>query len=168
MSIYILILFIFIYSFFGYIYETAINIVNKVPINTKGFLYGPVRPIYGFGCALIIIVFYDTHIDTLPLFFLVGLLACTLEYFTSYLLEKIFNKHYWDYSDNLFNINGRVCLLGFTVFGLFGVILVNFIHPNLVELVYDNLSNRSIIYAVYTLIGIFIIDILMSLYHLYH
>jgi len=168
MSIYILILFIFIYSFLGYIYETIINIFNKVPLNKKGFLYGPVRPIYGFGCILILILFYNTNIHTIPLFFLVGLVTCTLEYFTSYILEKTFNKKYWDYSNNICNINSRVCLIGFTVFGIFGVILIKLIHPVLLNLVVNTLSDRAIIYLVYTLILILITDLFTSLYNLHY
>lgn len=167
MDFYITILFIFIYSFLGYIYETLLNLKNKIPLKTRGFLYGPIRPIYGFGSILLIIVFYNLHIDTLPLFFLVGSFACTIEYFSSYLLEKKFDKKFWDYSNNLFNLNGRICMLGFIMFGLFGLFLLNFLHPLLLDLIKRNLSQKAITYAFFTLIFIFIVDLTISIKNVY-
>lgn len=168
MNFFTTILFIFIYSFLGYIYETLINLKNKVPINSRGFLYGPLRPIYGFGCILLIFVFYNFHIDTLPLFFLVGFFSCTVEYISSYILEKKFNKKYWDYSNNLFNLDGRVCALGFVVFGVFGLFLLNFLHPILLDIVKETLSQRAITYSVFTLLFFTTIDLILSLYNIKH
>lgn len=168
MNFYLLILFMFIYGFIGYIYESTINLINKVPIKSRGFLYGPIRPIYSLGSITIILIFYNLHLDTLPLFFLSGLFACSLEYLSSVILEKLFNKKYWDYSNNLFNLNGRVCLLGFTVFGICSVFLVNIFHPILLDIIYKNMTDRSIVYTVFILSIVFITDLIISLYNLYH
>ena len=67
-----------------------------------------------------------------------AVLTCTLEYITSYVMEKMFHARWWDYTNRKFNINGRVCLLGAVVFGSFSVILIKFLHPPIAD-VTDNM-----------------------------
>ena len=67
--------------------------------------------------------------NPVALFLLGAIVACVLEYLTSYGMEKLFHARWWDYSRRLLNINGRVCLLGAVVFGLFSVLLILMIHP---------------------------------------
>ena len=62
--------------------------------------------------------------NPVALFLLGAIVACVLEYLTSYGMEKLFHARWWDYSKRLLNINGRVCLLGAVVFGLFSVLLL--------------------------------------------
>ena len=66
------------------------------------------------------------------LFFLGGLIACTMEFIISYVMEKLFHARWWDYSRNRFNIQGRVCLLGFTAFACFTVLVVKWIQPGMI------------------------------------
>ncbi|MBQ8157129.1 putative ABC transporter permease [Candidatus Saccharibacteria bacterium] len=112
----------FIYCFLGWLWESAYrSYIHHRPINS-GFLVGPYIPIYGFGALLYIGLL---HFTTRPveLFFLGGLLACSLEFITSWLLEKIFHARWWDYSERFGNINGRVCVTGYLAFGAFAVLL---------------------------------------------
>ena len=67
--------------------------------------------------------------NPVALFLLGAIVACVLEYLTSYGMEKLFHARWWDYSKRLLNINGRGCLLGAVVFGLFSVLLILMIHP---------------------------------------
>ncbi len=120
------------YSIIGWIYESIIcSIDAKRPVN-RGFLNGPYCPIYGCGAVLVILFLGRVHNPVL-LFFLSALLTCTLEYITSYLMEKLFHARWWDYSNKIGNINGRVCLLGAVVFGAFSVLLLKVFHPMLVN-----------------------------------
>ena len=109
-----------IYSFLGWLWEEIICSIQARKLVSRGFMSGPYCPIYGFGALIFLIL---SHFTTRPveLFFLGGLLACTLEYITSYAMEKLFKARWWDYSNRFLNINGRVCLIGFIVFGLFAV-----------------------------------------------
>lgn len=122
-------LWLIIYSFAGWAYETALcSFLEKKPVN-RGFLNGPVCPIYGFGALAVIAAFGARVQSTTALFLASAMLACILEYLTSWAMEKLFFARWWDYSHRPFNLNGRVCLEGFVVFGAFSVLLVRVIHP---------------------------------------
>ncbi len=128
-------LLLLIYSFAGWIWESVICalIFQKKLINS-GFFIGPYCPIYGFGALLDIIVLGWIK-DPILLFFASAFICCIMEYITSYVMEKLFNARWWDYSDMKFNINGRVCLLGFVAFGILSVLLTKYIDPFIESLI---------------------------------
>jgi len=121
-------LWFFLYSFFGWVYETIYCSITQGKFVNRGFLNGPYCPIYGCG-ALLVLFALGRFQNPAALFFLGMLLTCSLEYFTSWLMEKLFHARWWDYTDQPFNINGRVCLLGAVVFGLFSLCIVKWLHP---------------------------------------
>lgn len=136
MSIWIsVILYFIIYSFLGWCCETVYcSILQKKFVN-RGFLYGPLCPIYGCGALLVLYLLRDVRASILPLF-LSGMVVTTiLEYLTSVLLEKLFHMKWWDYSAMPFNINGRVCLLNSCEFGALSVFVVMVLHPAVTRLV---------------------------------
>lgn len=96
-------------------------------------------------------------------FCLATILAGTLEYFTSWLMEKMFHARWWDYSKNKFNINGRVCLETMVPFGLLGIAIIYFLNPffyNMINILPQNVINALGIVLLITLI----IDITLSLH----
>ncbi len=118
-----------VYSFIGWGCETIYCSIIQRKLVNRGFLSGPVCPIYGFG-ALFVIWFLSPVKENLWLVFLLGLfITSLLEYVTSFLLEKAFHTSWWDYSHLPLNINGRVCLLNSVEFGLLSVVLMKYIHP---------------------------------------
>ena len=117
-----LILTFFIFSFGGWLFEGAISLFRDHEVVNRGFLNGPYCPIYGSGAMLFILLTHWTE-RPLELFFFGGLFACILEYFTSWLMEKIYKARWWDYNNWPLNINGRVCLYGFLTFGLFSSLM---------------------------------------------
>ena len=117
------------YSFLGWVYESFICSIGQKRLINRGFLNGPVCPVYGFG-ALVTILFIGQRIDNIVVLFFTGMiLTCTVEYITAVLLEKLFDAKWWDYSHHRFNIQGRVSLLGAVVFGVLSVFLIKYIHP---------------------------------------
>ena len=104
-----------LYSFVGWLWETVLNIVMKKRFVDRGILNGPICPIYGFGALLAIYALPGEH-SVVAIFLSSGVLCCTLEYFTSWAIEKLFHMRLWDYSGKPFNINGRVYLNGFLFF----------------------------------------------------
>ena len=121
------------YSILGWIYESILCSITQRKIVNRGFLNGPYCPIYGSGAVLDILVL--GNIDNILVLFLSGvMLTCTLEYVTSWAMEKLFHARWWDYSNKKFNLNGRVCLLGAVAFGSFSVVLIKFLHPLLLSL----------------------------------
>jgi len=117
-----------LYSFVGWVWETGLNIVMKKRFVDRGILNGPICPIYGFGAALAIFVLHDEH-SLIAVFLSSGVLACTLEYLTSWGIEKLFHMRLWDYSDKPFNINGRVYLNGFLFFAAGCTVVKEWVQP---------------------------------------
>lgn len=150
-----------IYSFIGWCIEVIGCSITSRKIVNRGFLIGPYCPIYGIGCLLISILCTPYIDDMFVLFILVIFLTSTLEYFTSYILEKMFNARWWDYSNSFLNIDGRVCIINSIGFGLGGVLFLNIIEPITVEFV-KNIP-LDIFYVIASPLFIFfIIDIITS------
>lgn len=119
-----------LYSFTGWLYETIICSIGQRRFINRGFLNGPYCPIYGTGALLMIFILGGlTDCGAGVLFVLGVIVACTLEYMTSYVMERLFHARWWDYSKRRLNINGRICLLGAVVFGVFSVLLILVLHP---------------------------------------
>lgn len=125
-----------IYAFFGWIYETIYCTIQAAKWNNRGFLFGPVIPIYGVGGVVLtilsdmlsggIIVYNYTWWQVFLVSFFGSII---LEYVTSWGLEKLFHAYWWDYSDMPLNINGRVCLPFSICFGAAGLLIVYVIAP---------------------------------------
>jgi len=119
-----------IYSFMGWVIEVVYRSVTQREFINAGFLCGPFLPIYGFGAAFIIALGTLISPWPLPLELMVyGLVLTFIEYVTGFLFEKIFKLKLWDYSENKFNLHGRVCLLFSTFWTIFALAFVTFIHP---------------------------------------
>lgn len=129
-----LFLYFIIYSFLGWAIESAyVSVLQRRLIN-RGFLNGPLCPIYGTGAMLITIIL--GRFTDVPTVFVFGIAITTvLEYIVGFLLEKLFSARWWDYSSHRFNINGRVSLLSSFYWGLLCIALVFFIHPLMERLV---------------------------------
>ena len=128
-----------IYSIIGWVYESTICSIGHRKLINRGFLNGPYCPIYGTGTVLVLLVLGRIQNPVL-LFFAGALVTCSLEYLTSWLMEKLFHARWWDYSKRKFNIGGRVCLIGAVVFGAFSVVLV--LHP-FVKSLTDRLTDAA-------------------------
>ena len=116
------------YSVFGWVYEVIIRLYLDHRFVNRGFLNGPYCPIYGTGAVLVLLTLGNLT-DPIQIFIMGAVLTCTLEYLTSYVMEKLFHARWWDYSNMKFNLHGRVCLLGAVAFGAFSALLVLVIHP---------------------------------------
>lgn len=123
-------LWLMLYSVAGWVYESILCSITQKRFVNRGFLNGPYCPIYGCGALLDILILGRVE-NPILLFFLGGIITTVLEYLTSYAMEKLFHTRWWDYSDQKFQINGRVCLLGAVVFGTLSVVLVKILHPAL-------------------------------------
>ena len=123
-----LIIIFFITSFFGWLWETIYFCFRDHKFINRGSLYGPYLPIYGYGSILLILFLYKERKKIIKFFECMTFMSI-LEYISSYLIEKIFHKKYWDYSHEFLNLNGRICLINSILFGIFGYILLTYIYP---------------------------------------
>ena len=128
-------LFFFLYCFLGWVWESCYVSARQRRWVNRGFLHGPLLPIYGFGAVIILWATLPVR-QSLPLIFLLGMLAATaLEYVTGAAMEALFKVRYWDYSQQPFNLNGHICLTCSLAWGAFSILLVRFLHPPVEELV---------------------------------
>lgn len=149
------------YSFLGWMMEVISKSYSYKKLVNRGFLFGPICPIYGFGAIFITIFLTEFRNYPVVVFLLGCILTGTIEYFTSYILEKIFNNKWWDYSTKKYNINGRVRLDFIALFGLFSCVVIylgNDFFINLFSMMnYNSMKIISII-----LLFLFIVDIIYS------
>lgn len=124
-----------IYSVFGWILEVFVVGINAKKFVNRGFLIGPYCPIYGTGSVLMVLMLNKYKGDYLALFVLGATVCSILEYLTSYIMEKLFKARWWDYSNDKFNINGRICLRNAVAFGVLGTVLVEFVNPFIQSLI---------------------------------
>lgn len=150
-----------IYAIAGWIMECSLSIIQKHKFVNRGFLIGPCCPIYGVGVVGVSLLLRQFVDRPIMLFILSTILCGALEYFTSYIMEKIFNARWWDYSDSKFNINGRVCLSTLIPFGIFSVLIICFINPWIMDKLYM-IPHHILTYIVIAVLIIFIIDCMFS------
>lgn len=150
-----------IYSFIGWFIEVVAMLFNTGKVIDRGFLIGPYCPIYG-GAGVLMTIFLSKYQNNIMLLFIMSIIICgSLEYFVSYVLEKIFKARWWDYSEKKFNLNGRICVNTLIPFGILGVLLIMFINPLLFKFL------NFIPYGLRLIIGIvlcivFTIDVVVS------
>lgn len=134
-SVYQLLLLFLVYSFLGWCVEVSFVAVTTGRVVNRGFLNGPVCPIYGVG-MLGALLLLEPVADNLVLLFFLGMLLCTLvELVGGWILERAFHTRWWDYTDKPFNLGGYVCL-GFSIMWGFAVTFaVRLIHPLVFSLI---------------------------------
>jgi len=147
-----------LFSFWGYILECLYtSIVNKKINLKRGFFYGPYCPIYGF--TLLIIEKFN-YLENHYLLIVSILLISIIEYFTSYILEKIFKNKWWDYSRKKININGRICLDNIIIFSIGTMFIIRKIIPVINECF---VTNKLTIILIFLLFITICIDIFISI-----
>ena len=129
MDLYTLVFLFFIYSVLGWIAEEVFVLLKQGQLVNRGFLKGPLCPIYGFGMITIIICLSPIKEHLVLLFIGSALLTTALELITGFVLEKIFHTKWWDYSDLHFNFKGYICLSVTVAWGFFSLLLVYVLHP---------------------------------------
>ena len=158
---YIFLLFL-MYSIVGWIIEVIDILIEQKKLVNRGFLIGPYCPIYGIG-LLLIVHFLKKYTDSVLVLFVMSSFICiVLEYFTSFVMEKLFNARWWDYSDKKFNINGRVCIETTILFGLGGMLVMYILHPFLTSIL-DMFSKKVLIIIAIIFMVIFVSDLVISL-----
>ena len=150
-----------LYAVLGWVMETALVSIQSKRFVNRGFLMGPYCPIYGTGGVLLLSL--DPYKNSPFLVFILAIIICSIvEYLTSYILEIIYKVRWWDYSDRLFNIKGRICLFNSICFGLLGMLMVSFLNPIFMGLINKIPRNILIVISLVILI-ITLIDITITI-----
>ena len=124
-----------LFSFIGWISEVIyVGVTSAHKFVNRGFLHGPLCPVYGFGGVVILMLPPSLYATWIPLFFASMILCTIVEYFVSWLMEKLFHTRWWDYSHYKIQLNGRICLLNSILFGFLGVVVIHFVYPLMIDL----------------------------------
>lgn len=150
------------YSILGWIIECVdCSIERKKFVHDRGFLIGTYCPIYGFGAMYMYLFLTRYYNEPITLFVMAVVGTSIIEYVTGYLMEKIFNARWWDYSDMRFNLEGRVCLRNSLLFGLLGVLFVYVLNPIYMHIVRMIPSNVVVVLGI-VLFCLFLVDCILS------
>lgn len=151
-----------LYSFGGWVMEVTISLFSHKKFINRGFLVGPICPIYGTGAVIISLLLNQTE-SPLAIFCVSLVGGALLEYSASFLMERLFRVRWWDYSEKPININGRICMSSVLSFGVAGIFIVEFITPFFYGL-FDSLYSPVLLLAAAILLAWLICDILLSLW----
>lgn len=122
------ILVFYLYCVLGWCFETTVVSVQQRHFVNRGFLRGPMLPIYGFGATMLLHIALPLAGRPLHMFVASMLAATVFEYVVGVLMETLFKVKYWDYSGHRFQFQGRICLQSSLCWGVLGLILADFIH----------------------------------------
>lgn len=128
---YMLLWIFFVYAFLGWCTEVSFAALTSGKFVNRGFLNGPVCPIYGCGVVIVLFFLEPLRENTLLLFLGSVVLTSVLEWLTGFVLERIFHQRWWDYSNEPFNLGGYICLRFSIAWGLACLLVVNVIHPTI-------------------------------------
>lgn len=153
----------FFSSFIGYFLEVLWVFIGTKKLVNRGFLCGPIIPIYGIGAVLILFCLFRYYNDPVVVFVFGIIITSGLEYFVSFLMEKVFHNKWWDYSNMPYNLNGRICLRNSFAFGVLSLVIIYLAAPLFVML-FSVLSFK--IWSVIALV-LFILILLDTIYSVY-
>ncbi len=158
------VLLFFIFGFAGWCMEVVLKYIQYHRFINRGFLTGPLCPIYGCGAVLISVVIGNlASVESGPVMtFALSFVICgAVEYLTSLNLEKVFHARWWDYSQKPMNLHGRVWIGNLLLFGLAGVAIIHVLNPALYE-AFDLVPLRSRAIVATVLLMILVTDFVIS------
>ncbi|MBT2729655.1 putative ABC transporter permease [Bacillus sp. ISL-75] len=117
-----------VYSWFGWLLENSYNFFTKREFFKPNFLFGPFKPMYGFTPVLLVyLISPQTNLTVVIL--LCILIPTLVEYLTGALLQKLFNRQWWDYSDSPLQLHGHICLPFSACWSILSLLCIKWIHP---------------------------------------
>ena len=166
-SLYNLLLYFFIYAFLGWCLEVIYATIKTKNFINRGFLNGPVCPIYGVGVVIVLVILTPFKANPFILFFCSVGLTTLLELVTGFVLEKFFHTKWWDYSNRKFNFKGYICVKFSIIWGAICSVVVYFFHA----LIDDLLSKIPYVVGL-VFLGIFsfliMVDLILTILQMVH
>lgn len=157
----------YVLAFFGWLYESGFVSIRDRKLTNRGFLIGPIIPLYGMGAVVVYLLLRPfSHIPSL-LYFMGMIIATAVEYIASWILEKAFHTQWWDYSQEPYNFRGRIALIPSMFWGVLSLLLFDVLQPAaaaIIDLVPEKwvqpllavslvVTTMDVIYTVFTMIG---------------
>lgn len=161
----VFILYFFIFAFLGWLMETLYAICTLGHFVKRGFLYGPICPIYGFGALMLIGFLGGYRKNNLKLFIYAAILFSAFEYVVSFCLDALFSMHWWDYTNDFFNLNGRISIFYSFAWGIIAIVFINHVYPFLkkkVNFILSKVPYHAQLSFICLLCSIWIVDTVLS------
>ena len=161
----LIILYFFIYSFIGWALETVYSLYELGYITKRGFLFGPLCPIYGSGALILLYFTTKFKKNNVSLFIVSAILFTIFEYLVGYGLDALFANDWWDYTNEFLNLNGRVSILYSLIWGIFAVLFLNYMHPFIekkVDIILTKIPYKLQITLLRLCILVFTVDYILS------
>lgn len=166
------IFYFFFYSFIGWFFESCYCSIRPKKWVNRGFLRGPICPIYGTGGLVMMIcllplrhITENLYLNELLIFIAGAILCDIVEFMTSYIMEKLFNARWWDYSNKKFNIQGRICLTHTFYWGTCSCLFVFILEPIMNLYLVGQVSESSRDILTYIFLTVFAFDLLDTVIH---
>ncbi|MDR0978878.1 MAG: putative ABC transporter permease [Lachnospiraceae bacterium] len=160
-------MYFFIYSFLGWFFETLYAIYELGEYTNRGFLFGPLCPIYGYAALMLIMFLGKYKKNSFKLFLYSAIIFSAFEYIVSFGLEGLFRSHWWDYSNEFFNLNGRVSVFFTVVWGVAALLFLNHFHPYIKKFLRKRTFKKIPILiqkiSIYLLITVYTVDSIASM-----
>lgn len=137
MTIDALLFYFLVYSLFGWLLENGYSYLTEGVFAEDGFLKGPYKPMYGVAPLLLLLL--STGRSLFVVLFLCLVIPTVVEYVSGYLLNRVFHKQWWNYSENRMQLNGHICLKFSLYWTVLSFIFLRYAHP-LVERIYSGLK----------------------------
>lgn len=131
-----MVIYFFLYGFIGWVLEVIYAFIIEGKFVNRGFLFGPICPIYGYGAILLVVSLHKINGNRTFKFITAVILFSAFEFLVSYVLEIIFNQRWWDYSNDILNIQGRVSIVYSILWGIMGIIFTEKLHPFIEDKLY--------------------------------
>lgn len=151
------ILLFFLISVSGWLWEVCIYLIREHRFVNRGILIGPWLPIYGAGSLFLFFILRNFRRNPLWVFIISMTVCSVLEYFSGYMLERMWGVKWWDYSGMPLNLEGRICLMSCLMFGVGGIFLIFFFIP-LYTALYNKLSPKMKLTISLILLVLFVMD----------
>lgn len=164
-KIQLFILYFFIFAFLGWLMETIFAFILSGHFVKRGFLYGPICPIYGYGGVMLIVFLGKYRSNKFKLFVYSAILFSAFEYFVGYGLDALFSMKWWDYTNDFLNLNGRISIFYSISWGVIAIVFLNYIYPFFKKILNRCLSKIPYsvqVKFVYFLCAVWLFDTLLS------
>lgn len=153
------------FAIIGWILETLFSFYSLGYFTKRGFLFGPLCPIYGWG-ALILIIFFSTYRKhNFKLFIYAAIIFSMLEYIVSFAMEALFSLKWWDYTNEFMNLNGRISIFYSFAWGIIAILFINLIYPffkKKINILLSKIPYNIQLFTIYILGIIFLTDNVLS------
>lgn len=117
----------FIYSILGWVVESIYMSICNKKLTNRGFIKGPICPIYGGSATVIYFLLYPLKGNYIAIYFVGVIVSTAIEYFVAQIMLYIFGEVWWDYNEKPFNYKGIICLESSIAWGFYCVMLFGFL-----------------------------------------